>query len=55
MKELQNIFKSSLSEISKERFKSEDQKSALKILKHLTNHGEKLSNYLMIMLQLCMS
>ena len=54
MKELQNIFKSSLREISKERFKSEDQKSALKILKHFTSHGKKLSNCLMIILQLYM-
>ena len=52
MKELQNIFKSSLSEISKGRVKSEDQKSALKHIKHFTNHEKKLSNYLMIILQL---
>ena len=52
MKELQNIFKSSLSEISKGRVKSEDQKSMLKHIKHFTNHEKKLSNYLMIILQL---
>ena len=49
-KELQNIFKSS--KISKGIFKSEDHKSALKILKHFTNHEKKLSICLMIILQL---
>ena len=34
-KELQNIFKSNLSEISKGRFKLEEQKSALKNIKTL--------------------
>ena len=51
-KELQNLFKTNLNEISKGRFKSEEQKSTLKILNCFTNHGKLLSNHLMIILQL---
>ena len=49
-KELQNIFKSNLNEISKGRFKSKEQKSALVNIKLLCN--KLLLNYLMIILQL---
>ena len=42
MKELQNIFKSSLGEISKGRFKPEDQKSTLKNTKLLYKSREKV-------------
>ena len=51
-KELQNIFKSNLNKISKGRFKSKEQKSALENIKLLTNHDKLLLNYLMIILQL---
>ena len=39
---LQNIFKSNRNEISKERFKSKEQKSALKILNGFTNYQKLL-------------
>ena len=45
-KELQNIFKSNLKKISKERFKIQ------KILNSFTNHDKLLLNYIMIILQL---
>ena len=53
-KKLQNVFKSNLSEISKIRYKSEEQESALKIWKWFKNHEKLLLNYLMIILQLCL-
>ena len=37
-----------MNEIIKERNKSEEQKSAIKILKNFTNHEKKLSSCLMI-------
>ena len=37
-KKLQNVFKSNLNEISKEKYTSEEQESALKILNCFTNH-----------------
>ena len=37
-KKLQNVFKSNLNEISKGKYKSEEQESALKILNCFTNH-----------------
>ena len=52
-KNLQNVFKSNLNEISRGRFESEDQKKMhLKILNYFTNHEKLLSIYLMIILQL---
>ena len=50
-KELQNIFKSNVNEISIGRFKSKEQQTALKILNFSTNHDKLLSNCLMIILQ----
>ena len=47
-KKLQNVIKSNLREISKGRYKSEEQESALKILNCFTNHEKLLLNYLMI-------
>ena len=47
-KKLQNVIKPNLSEISKGRYKSEEQESALKILNCFTNHEKLLLNYLMI-------
>ena len=47
-KELQNIFKTNLNEISKGRFKSEEQICALEIM----NHDKLLLNYLMNIFQL---
>ena len=41
-----------LNEILKGRYKSEEQKSAIKILRHFANHEKKLSNCLMIILRL---
>ena len=49
-KKLKNVIKSNLSEISKGRYKSEEQESALKILNCFTNHERLLLNYLMIIL-----
>ena len=37
-KKLKNVFKSNLNEISKGKYKSEEQESALKILNCFTNH-----------------
>ena len=51
-KKLKNVFKSNLHEISKGRYKSEEQESALKILNWYTNYEKLLLNYLMIILQL---
>ena len=50
-KELQNIFKSNVNEISTGRFKSKEKQTALKILNFSTNHDKLLSNCLMIILQ----
>ena len=50
VKEMQNIFKSNLNEISRGRFKSKDQKSALKILNCFINQDKLLLNYSMIIL-----
>ena len=47
-KKLQNVFKSNLNEISKGKYTSEEQESALKILNCFTNHEKLLLNYLMI-------
>ena len=47
----QNVFKSSLNEISRERFKPEEQKMALKILNCFTNHEKLLLYYFIIILQ----
>ena len=47
VKELQNIFKTNLKDISKGRFKSEDQKIALENINLFTNLGKLLLNYLM--------
>ena len=47
-KKLQNVIKSNLREISKGRYKSEEQESAIKILNCFTNHEKLLLNYLMI-------
>ena len=52
MKELQNIFKITLNEISKGRFKSEEQKSALENINCFMSHGKLLLNYLMNIIQL---
>ena len=49
---LQNVFKSHLKEISRGKFKSEEQKCALENIKLLTNHEKLLLNYLMIIFQL---
>ena len=49
-KKLQNVFKSDLNEILRGRYKTEEQKSALKILNVFTNHEKLLLNYLMIIL-----
>ena len=54
VKELQNIFKTNLKDISKGRFKSEDQKIALENINLFTNLGKLLLNYLMNILQLHM-
>ena len=50
-KNMQNVFKLNLNKISKGRFKSEEQKSALKILNCITNYKKLLLNYLAIVLQ----
>ena len=50
-KELQNIFKSNVNEISTGRFKSKEKQTVLKILNFSTNHDKLLSNCLMIILQ----
>ena len=52
VKELQNIFKTNLKDISKGRFKSEDQKIALENINLFTNLIKLLLNYLMNILQL---
>ena len=53
VKELQNIFKSNLNEVSKGKFKSKEQKKCIrKILNCFTNYGKLLLSYLMIILQL---
>ena len=52
VKELQNIFKTNLKDISKGRFKSEDQKIALENINLFTNLGKLLLNYLLNILQL---
>ena len=52
VKELQNIFKTNLKDISKGRFKSEDQKIVLENINLFTNLGKLLLNYLMNILQL---
>ena len=54
VKELQNIFKTNLKDMSKGRFKSEDQKIALENINLFTNLGKLLLNYLMNILQLHM-
>ena len=51
-KKLQNIFKSNLNKISRGRFKSKEQKSALKISNCFTSHEKLLLNYLIVNLQL---
>ena len=54
VKELQNIFKTNLKDISKGRFKSEVKKIALENINLFTNLGKLLLNYLMNILQLHM-
>ena len=48
----QNVFESTLNEISRGRYKSEEQKSALEKIKLLYESQESVINYLMIILQL---
>ena len=47
---MENLFKSNLNGISKGRYKSEEQESALKMLNCFTNHEKLLLNYIMIIL-----
>ena len=51
-KEEQKTFKLERNKIVIGSEKPEDQKSAIKILKHFVNHDKKLSNYLIIILEL---
>ena len=51
-KKLQNVFKSNLNEISKGRYKSEEQESALENIKLLFESREAVIKLLMIILQL---
>ena len=51
VKNLQNVFNSNLNEISRERYKSEEQKLTLANIK-LLNESQELLIYLMIILQL---
>ena len=51
-KEEQKTFKLERNKIVIGSEKPEDQKNAIKILKHFTNHDKKLSNYLIIILEL---
>ena len=48
----QNVFESTLNEISRGRYKSEEQKSTLEKIKLLYESQESVINYLMIILQL---
>ena len=52
LKHNQNVFKSNLNEIKKEGLKQKSKKMLQKIQKRFTMHKAKLSNYLMIILQL---
>ena len=47
---MQNLFKSILNKISKGRYKSEEQRSALNILRYFMMHEKLLLNYLIIIL-----
>ena len=51
-KPLQNVFKLNLNEISRGRYKPEEQKVNYRILNCFTKHEKLLLNYLMIVLQL---
>ena len=51
-KKLQNVFRSNINEMSRERYKSEKQKRVLENINCFTNHEKLLLNYLMIILQL---
>ena len=53
-KKLQNAFKSNQNETLKWTHKSEEQKSALKILNCFTNHEKLLLNYLMNIPEICL-
>ena len=50
-KKQQNVFKSKLNEILRGKYKTEEQKSALKMLNVFKKHERLLLNYLMIILQ----
>ena len=52
MKKPRNAFKSILNEISRGINKSEDHKTASKILNHFNDNGRLLLNYLMFIFQL---
>ena len=43
---MQNVFKSNVNKILKGRYKSDKQRSALKILDYFTKHKKLLLNYL---------
>ena len=51
-KQLQNIFKTNLNNVSKGRFKSEEQRGALENIKLLYDSRQAVLNYLMNILQL---
>ena len=51
-KKVQNVFRSNLNEMSRERYKTEKQKRAVENIDCFTNHEKLLFNYLMIILQL---
>ena len=53
-KKQQNVFKSKLNEILRGKYKTEEQKSALKMLNVFKKHERLLLNYLIIILQLCL-
>ena len=46
------MFKSNLNELSRGSYKTEDQKSSIKILNCITNHKNLLLNYVMIFFEL---
>ena len=52
LNEIKKTIKSDINKIVKRKHKSEEQKSAIEILKHFKNHEKKLSNCLMIILKL---
>ena len=53
-KKLQTVLKSDPDEVSKRRYKSEEQESALKILNCFTNDKKLLLDLLIIILHLCL-